>query len=297
MPLRAVTGHLLIRQLGHWLPDALHRSRRATLVQAYGGDPDGTPEAALRACGEAAHLLRGRQLTVVVVADHAVDVVARLDAPSPGMAVHGVPGGPDRVPVALKAAAAAGAPVLTYLDAPTGPAPGPATLAAVAGGRPGELLMVLGPAASAGYDHRAALAAAGFPLVTAVELVPPDGDGRWLVVYATRLGRALDAFKEALWAVDGAGGVRYRDPDDPDAAPVDVTPGPDLAPLRRALVAHLDRVRRASVTDLRRFTATATIYRSGDTDRVLADLLAAGAVGREPRDGRLAGDVVISTSS
>ncbi|BCJ67557.1 hypothetical protein [Polymorphospora rubra] len=296
MPLRAVTGHLLVRQLGHWLPDALHRSRRATLVQAYGGDPGDTPEAALRACTQAADRLRGRQLTVVVVAGNAVDVAGRLDAPAPGagVAVHGVPGGPDHVPVALKAAAAAGAPVLTYLDASTGPAPGPATLAAVAGGRPGELLLVLGPAARAGFDHRAAPASVGFPLVTAVELVEPATDGRWLVVFATRLGRALDAFKEALWAADG---VRLRDPDDPDAEAVDVTSRPDLGPLRRALVAHLGSVRRASVADLRRFTATATIHRSADTDRVLAELLAEGAVDREPRAGRLAGDVVIRPSA
>lgn len=101
-------------------------------------------EAVLGVLAQHADRLRGRQLTVLVLADGSEELPARLGAleatlPA-GVAVHLVPGGPARLPVAVKAAGAAGTPLLSYLDG-TG-ATDPAVLAAGAAGRPGELLLV-----------------------------------------------------------------------------------------------------------------------------------------------------------
>src|SRR5207237_6032637 len=98
------------------LPGALHRSRRATLALAYAGDDDGGAEAALRVVAGFTDRLRGRRLTVLVLGESA-DLPARLgpvEATLPAdVAVHVVPGRPDRLPVAVKAAGAAGAPLFT----------------------------------------------------------------------------------------------------------------------------------------------------------------------------------------
>ncbi|MBY8871310.1 hypothetical protein K7640_05565 [Micromonospora sp. PLK6-60] len=290
MPIDAVLHELLVRQLDAWLPGALRRSRRATLALAYAGDAGNAPDA-LRVVGEFADRLRGRRLTVLVLAAGDERLPARLgpvEATLPGdVAVHVVPGDPSRLPVALKAAGAAGAPLLAVVH---GAAPDPAVLAAVSTGRPAELLL----AAPAPAAPRPALTAAGFPLVAEVELVPADGSPSWLVGYATGLDKSLEAFKDALWEVDEFAGVRYRDPADPAGRPVDVALHPEPGPLRRELLAELDRSGPRTVTELRRYTLTSTVYRVADTTRALHDLLDTGAARREPEHGRLGGDVMIS---
>ncbi|MGC5022608.1 hypothetical protein [Micromonospora sp. DT47] len=288
----AVLRELLVRQLDHWLPGALHRSRRATLALSYAGEP-GTAEAALRVVAEFADRLRGRRLTVLVLAGAGADLPARLGAVEATLpadvAVHLMPGDPARLPVALKAAGAAGAPLLTVVD---GADPDPAVLAAAAAGRPAEVLVVA-PAPAA---PRPALTAAGFPLVTEVELVPADGSATRVVAFGTGLDRSLEAFKDALWDADEFAGVRYRDPADPAGGLLDIALHPDPGPLRRELLAELARSGPRTVTELRRHTMTATVYRAADTVRTLSTLLHSGAVTRDPEGGRLGGDVVISAA-
>ncbi|MCM0679093.1 hypothetical protein NCC78_31140, partial [Micromonospora phytophila] len=80
MPTDTVLRELLVRHLEIWLPGALHRARRATVVLAYAGDDAGSAEAALRAVAEYADRLRGRQLTVLVLADGTEELPARLGA-------------------------------------------------------------------------------------------------------------------------------------------------------------------------------------------------------------------------
>ena len=58
---------LLVRQLTTWLPAALHRSRRATVALA--GADAGSAEAALRLVATHGDQVRGRQVTVLVLAD------------------------------------------------------------------------------------------------------------------------------------------------------------------------------------------------------------------------------------
>ncbi|SCL49508.1 hypothetical protein GA0070606_1482 [Micromonospora citrea] len=290
MPTDAVLRELLVRHLEIWLPGALHRARRATVALAYAdGDAD-SAEAALRAVAEYADRLRGRQLTVLVLADGAEDLPARLGAVEANLpaevTVHLVPGGPARLPVAVKAAGAAGAPLLSYVD---GAAADPAVLTATSAGRPAEALLVT----AAGTSARDALADAGYALSTEVELVPADGTPARLLAYATGSDKSLEAFKEALWAVDEFAGVRYRDPADPAGRLLDIALAPEPGPLRRELLAELARSGPRTVTELRRYALTATVHRSADAVRALTGLLAAGEVTRDPEHGRLGGDVVI----
>ena len=287
----AVLRELLVRQLDHWLPGALHRSRRATLALAYAGTDVDAADDALRVVAEFADRLRGRRLTVLVLAEGSADLPARLgpvEATLPAdVAVHVVPGHPDRLPVALKAAGAAGAPLLTVVD---GGEPTPAVLAAAATGRPAELLLVT----DAGRSLRPALTDAGFPLVTEVELVPADDSPARLLAFGTGSDRNLEAVKDALWAVDEYAGVRSRDPADPAGRLLNISLDPEPGPLRRELLAELARSGPRTVTELRRFTVTSTVYRAADANRALTSLLGAGTVTREPEHGRLGGDVVIS---
>ncbi|GIF50572.1 hypothetical protein DFJ67_4251 [Asanoa ferruginea] len=295
-PVDDVVREILVRQLDAWGPAALHRSKRATFAQAYGGPPEGLAEAALRVFDEFTDLLRGRRLTAPVVSPApdraALDAVYQeLDRPS-GLDIHAVEGGVDTLPAVLRAASAAGAPLFAFLDAATGPAPSAATFAAVAKGKPGELLLVLAAGAA---DHRAMLGEAGFPLVADVELVARDGTA-CLVAFATAAGKSLDTFKDAMWAVDEYAGVRYRDPHDPEGHLLDISERPHPGPLRREILAHLAEAGPATVTDLRRFTVTDTVYRAADANRVLTTLLGAGQVTRDPPAGRLGGDVVIAAA-
>ncbi|MFC8849217.1 MULTISPECIES: hypothetical protein [unclassified Micromonospora] len=301
MPTDAVLRELLVRQLDAWLPAALHRSRRATLALAYAGTDAGGADAALRVVGEFADRLRGFRLTVLVLAEGDETLPARLGAAEATLpaevAVHVVPGDPARLPVALKAAGAAGAPLLTLAH---GAAPTPALLTAARSGRPADLLL----ATALDAPLRPALDAAGFPLVAEVDLLAAPGEaGLWQagpgeteglrLAFATGSDRSLQAFKDALWAV-GATGVRYRDPADPQGRALDVAPEADPGPLRRELLAELARHGPRTVTELRRHALTSTLYRAADANRALGDLLDTGAVARDPEHGRLGGDVLIS---
>jgi hypothetical protein len=297
-PIGAVKRELVVRLLDSWTPAALHRSRRATFAQAYAGSDAGAADAALRVFGEFADLSRGRRMTVLTIAGRVDDLAVRHAAVQPdlpaGVTAHLMPGDVAALPVALQAAGAAGAPVLAYLDATGGPGPGPAVLASVTVGRPAELMMVLDPSARSGPYPRQTLTEAGFPLVTEVELVADAPAESEIIVFATASGKRLDAFKDALWAVDEYAGVRYRDPGDPEGHLLDISLNPHPGPLRRELLARLATTGRASVTELRQFTAEQTVYRAADTNRVIAALLAAGLVQRDPPTGRLSGDVTIT---
>ncbi|BCB88090.1 helix-turn-helix transcriptional regulator [Phytohabitans suffuscus] len=278
---------LLVRYLDAWTPGALHGARGATFAYGWSTTPDGaTAEAALRVFAEFADRLRGRRLAVVLVGPAPGALAARMDAVQaelgtpPELSVHTVEGPLDeRLPVALKAAGAAGAPLLAFLDGA-----GPASLAAAGSGRPAEVLLVSGTGEAP---------APPMPLTARVDLVS-GSDGARLVTFATTAGKGLEAFKNALWAVDEYAGVRYRDPRDPEGHLLDISLSPHPGPLRREILAHLRAAGPRTVTELRQFTLTQTVYRASDTVRVLNALLGAGAVTRTPERGRLGGDVVIA---
>ncbi|WP_027659648.1 hypothetical protein [Salinispora fenicalii] len=323
-----VVRELLGRQLEAWLPRAVARGRPSVVALAYGPGAllaaTDSAAAVLGVLAEHAGQLRGRQLTVLVLADGSEELPARLgviEATLPAeIAVHLVPGGPARLPVAVKAAGATGAPLLSYLDGAGATDPG--VLAASAAGRPAELLLVTeakpasaaspaaassaagaaataaGPAGAASPTAgpagsvRAGLAGAGFPLTTQVDLVAVDGSSARRLAFGTGHDRSLEAFKENLWAVDDDTAVRYRDPADPSGQLLDVAPDPES--LGQELLAELARSGPRTVTELRRHALTATAYRSVDVQRALTGLLRRGAAVRDPEHGRLGGDVVIA---
>lgn len=294
MSIDAVKRELLVRHLEAWVPAALHRARRVVYVHGY-ADEAGMAEAALRVLTDQADLVRGRELSMVAVGDDLSTVKPRLEAvrseaaDTTGLAVHTISGGTDqRLSVALQAAGARRIPLLGFLDASrASEPPAPATVAALTAGKPAEVLMVLAPGWSvAGYRQ-------DWPLFTAVELATGDEPGQ-LLAFGTTSGKSLESFKEALWAVDEFAGVRYRDPGDPDRHLIDISLTPHPGPLRREILAHLEQVGSATVTDLRTFALTETIYRAADATRVLHMLVDSGSVNRTPSQGRLGGDVVIS---
>jgi hypothetical protein len=312
-----VTREVLVRHLEAWAPAALHRGRRAVYVHGWAdADSGAAAQAALRVFVEQSDLVRGRELAMVAMAVE----VSRLGLPevpaeAAGLTVHTLAGETDeRVGLTLKAIGGARVPLLGFLDSTgSGGAPSLSTVAALAVGKPAEALLVLAPGAlAAGGDrvfgdgrwralagaqlvpaYRSALSQAGFPLVAAVELVAGEGEGE-LLVYATTSAKSLESFKDLLWAVDEYAGVRYRDPGDPERHLIDISLNPHPGPLRREILRHLAEVKQATVTELRTFALTDTVYRAADASRVLHALIEAGAVRREPEHGRLGGDVVIT---
>ncbi|BCJ55363.1 hypothetical protein Asp14428_68380 [Actinoplanes sp. NBRC 14428] len=289
----AVKREILVRHLEAWAPAALHRARRAVYAHGYAESTRELAEAALGVFTEQSDLVRGRELAMVTVgAELRTDGDGGLAA---GLSVLGVPGPTEATwAAALGAAGALRVPVLGFLDcSAAGGPPGPDLLAALARGKPAEALLAL-PGAVPVPPTRAALAEAGFPLVAAVELADSDAPGE-TVVYATTHSKNLEAFKDLLWAVDEYAGVRYRDPGDPERHLIDISLSPHPGPLRRELLAHLAEVGEATVTELRTYALTETVYRAADATRVLHTLLDAGTVTRRPEHGRLGGDVTIST--
>jgi hypothetical protein len=297
----AVKRELLVRYLDSWAPGALHGSRRATYLDGYATGE--SAEAALQVFGEFTDLLARRALSVVLVATDAtaltVEVAGvrdRVPTP-PGVAVQIVPR-PDggRLPVISMPAGSA---VLAYLDATA--ADQPPDIEAVAellrAGRV-EALLVLEPFAGADAAERVekqreALRGAGAGLVACVELVARDGAAE-LMYFATSSARNLEVFKDALWAVDEYAGVRFRDPRDPDHALLDISLTPHPGPLRRALLAHLGAVGARTVSELRRYALTDTVYRASDVTRALTVMVASGAVSRAPAKGRLTAETTIA---
>jgi len=296
-PISTVKRELLARHLQAWAAGALHRARRATYVHGY-ADADGgaVAETAVRVLADLPDLARGRELSMVAVGGDVTGTGQRLAAAQrdagagAGLAVLPVGGGTDeRVAVALKAAGAAGVPVLGFLDATAaGRPPAVTTVRALAAGKPAEVLLVLPPGTP--VDPYRGL---GLPLVTATELATGPEPGE-VVAFATTSAKSLESFKEALWAVDEFAGVRLRDPADPERHLIEVSPRPDPGPLQRELLAHLAGTGRSTVTELRTFALTETVYRAADAARVLHALVDAGTVTREPAHGRLGGDVLIS---
>lgn len=276
MSIAGVTRELLVRYLDLWVPGAVHSPHGATFLQASATELDGdVAEAALRACAEFGDRLARRRLTLLFVAPEVADLQRRLDAVQrelrtpPELSLHVMSGS---VAVMLKALGAHSGPLLSMID---GIDP-----AVVATGKPAEVLTVDVP--------REQLS--GFDLTAAVTLV--EGQRERTIGFGTRSAKNLEAFKNEMWALDEYAGVRYRDPNDPEGHLMDIALEPNPGALRRELLALLAGGGK-TVTEIKRFALTGTVYRAADAVKVLTALLQSGAVTRQPRDGRLGGDVTI----
>ncbi len=252
---------MLVRYLDAWTSTVLRSQRGGTYVEcgAFAAD-------AFRVFGEFADRLGGHHLEAVVVGRPAPD-----DAPA-GLVV--------RTAGELREVEVPG-PMLAHLSGAWPPS--------LVCGKAHEVLLTAEP----GPDHRDRLRAAGLGCVAAVDLVAEDGTARALV-FATADSRHLATFKTELWAVDEFAGIRYRDPRDTEGTLVDISLTPQLLPLRRALLAELDRRGAGTVADLQRFTLLETIYRAEDALGAVTAAVAAGQVTREPGKGRLGSRTVLS---
>jgi hypothetical protein len=269
----AVRQELLVRYLDFWVPAALHARKAATYLDRSG---DG-PAAVLPVVAEFADLLAGRELSILVAGELPPDPAV------PGLRLAPAP---DDLAAAVRAAGRT--PVFAHLDGE----PGVDLAEALGGAHDGELLLVTGPVTG---DARAPLQAAGFRYVVAVELVD-EADHARLLRFATSSAKSLERFKDELWAVDQYAGVRYRDPAEPDAVPLEISYEPHPGPLRRALLAHLSAGEPRTVNELRQFALTRTLYRPEDVPRALSPLLARGALARDPERGRLTGTTLVRLS-
>ncbi|GAA3448269.1 hypothetical protein [Dactylosporangium matsuzakiense] len=282
MSIRAVTRELLVRCIDTWAPGNLHAPHGAAFLYASARALDhDTAEAAVRAFAEFADRLR-RPLTLLFVApgteslrSRLADVQREWSTPAE-MQVHVVPGG--NVPAVLKAAGAGGGTVLAMVDDSIAKTFKASVVLAVA--EPGTW-----------RTQRQELQAAGLDLTAGVELV--DGAEAQLIGFGTRSAKSLEAFKGELWSLDEYAGVRYRDPRDPESHLMDISLDPNPGALRRELLQRLTEGA-LTVTELKRFALTDTVYRAADAQKVIAALLHAGTVHRTPPGGRLGGDVLIS---
>jgi hypothetical protein len=267
MSVERVVRELLVRYLGNWMPAALRSARGATFAQMWsqGAAEPAAVEAALGVFAEFADRIKQRRFTVLIVAEDPAGLVH--DVPKE-LTVYPVDGF-DKRAAALKAAGVAGAPLLTYLQGPD--------LVPVAGGKPSEMFIVTEPASWA--RRRGSLHDAGFTLTSGVELT-----GGTLVGLATISAKSLEAFKNELWAVDDFEGVRIKDPGGHE---IEITVEPNLHALKDEL---LDRVDGKTVTEIKTYVLTETVYRAADATRALHALVSEGRI----RAANLKGDAVVS---
>jgi hypothetical protein len=260
----AVKHELLVRYLDAWLPAAVHRHKRVTYVDS---GPDGeSAAAAARVFAEFPDLLARHTLRMV------------LSCPSvevpPGIVLSPLTTVDD-------------GPVFAFLDAS-------AEYASLASQPAAELLLALPPAKA----RRAvtALHAAGLPHVAWVELVDASGAAEALV-FGTRSDKALETFKNDLWALDEYAGIRYRDPSDGGHTLLDIKLQPNLRPLRRLIAAHLRSGGPTSLSDLRAWALHETIYRTEDATRAVQSMVAAHEAERTPSTGRLSPTTLIAAAA
>ncbi|GAA2367263.1 hypothetical protein [Dactylosporangium salmoneum] len=281
MSIRGVVRELLVRCVDTWAPGNLHTPHGATFLYASGRGIDvAAAEAVVRAFAEFGDRLRGR-LTLLFVAPGSEALGSRVEGlrrelrMPPEMGVHVV--GNGNVGAVLKAAGAGSGPVLAVIDE------------TVEMSFTAAVVLLTAPAGD-WATQRERLRRAGLELTAGVELV--DGEDELLVGFGTRSGKSLEAFKAELWALDEYAGVRYRDPSDPEGHLMDISLEPNPGALRREILQRL-RGGAMTVTELKRFALTDTVYRAVDAQKVVTALLHAGSVTRSPEGGRLGGDVVI----
>ncbi|MER6806866.1 MULTISPECIES: three-Cys-motif partner protein TcmP [Streptomyces] len=132
-------------------------------------------------------------------------------------------------------------------------------------------------------QYRETLRRAGFSHTLYFEMV--DEGGRMLyLIFGTQHERGLEKMKDAMWKVDRAYGVRYRDPKDTQQQMLDLELEPDTAPLRRILRDHISSSPTGrTVQELQRFTLLETVYRPTQVIRVVRQMRDAGTVTAEPR--------------
>ena len=125
--------------------------------------------------------------------------------------------------------------------------------------------------------YRQTVQGAGFSYVLDFELIDRRGAALYLVFGTThKLG--LQKMKEALWEVDSAAGVGYRDPRDPGQQTLDIEFEPQTQPLQRLLLDHLATVpnQEARIYMLRRFALFQTVFKESQFMPAVRDMIDKG---------------------
>ena len=167
----------------------------------------------------------------------------------------------------------------------------------VFGGRKWRQVARLAPRAKKPFlvaTYRESLRQAGFIYVVSFEMLDEQGHDLHLV-FGTTHRAGLEKMKNAMWTVDPAGGVRFRDPSDPHQGVFDFTVDPDLGPLSRSLLAELDD-RPMTLAQLKDHALVETVYRPPHVRTIVQRLLRQGAVQRDPVRGHLSDATVIRHS-
>jgi hypothetical protein len=133
--------------------------------------------------------------------------------------------------------------------------------------------------------YRQSLRQAGFRFVVSFEMLDEQGHDLHLV-FGTAHRAGVEKMKNAMWAVDPVGGVRFRDPSDPEQGLLDFALAADLGPLTRSLLAVLGRGPR-TLAELKDHAVVETVYRPPHARKVAQKLLRQGAVERGPVRGQL----------
>jgi three-Cys-motif partner protein len=129
---------------------------------------------------------------------------------------------------------------------------------------------------------------AGFARTLTVEMIDDSGEQLYLI-FGTNQPRGVAAMKDAIWGVDPACGVRYRDPSDPARRELAIGPRPDVGPLREAVLAYVGNGDKgATVNELRNHIANDTIYKDSQVLGVVRRLIAERQLENRTA-GRLAG--------
>jgi hypothetical protein len=263
-----VIRELLVRYLDLWTPTALRSAHGGTFAMLWDGPADAElAAAAVGVFGEFTDRMRGKRLTVLLIADDTGPLTSA--AATNEFDVHTVQGFVNW-PAAFKAANVKSQPNLAYLDSQQIEKLSP------------EMIVKTVPT-----DWPAQRERLDSPLTTGVDLVNKE---IVRIAFATKSAKSLEAFKDELWAVDEFAGVKLRDPRDPDGHLMDISLQPDPAALKGELLARL-KERPATVTELKQYALTDTIYRAADATRAIQALLKAGALNRTPPSGKLGGDV------
>jgi three-Cys-motif partner protein len=141
--------------------------------------------------------------------------------------------------------------------------------------------------------YRATLLRAGFKFTLGFEMVDERGAQLWLM-FGTNSPKGLEKMKDAMWAVDPAYGVRYRDPRDPNQMALDIEQEPDTSALERMLLDVLTAGPR-TLDALRQHALYETVYRPQQVRGVVQRLAAAGKVQRGAA-GQMNGATMLSVA-
>ncbi|MCX4613145.1 MULTISPECIES: DUF5131 family protein [Streptomyces] len=106
---------------------------------------------------------------------------------------------------------------------------------------------------------------------------------QWLL-YGTRHALGVEKMKDAMWSVDPAYGVQYRDPKDVQQQALDLEFGPNTDPLRRMLLEFIvGRPGGRMVEDLSQYTLLETVYRPSQVISLIEKMRDDKVVATEPR--------------